>query len=273
MKPTISVVTPTFNAAAFLPACLASVHAQRSERYTVEHVVVDGGSVDATVELAEAYGCVVLQGKDKGIFDALNKGSHASSGDLLGFLGADDTLLPGALERVSTWFAARTSDWVIGGLRWADGDNSALGDISPPPAWMTQSIYASLGWSCVHHMSTYMTRDFYHRVGDFDIELRYSSDYDFFARALATAPPDHIDETLAIFRRHGQNLSMSPDERVAAENRFVAEKFAPASSLQRFFYRQLLRVWLNGTNPRWFVGKKAPVLLEYFRETDTPTLR
>jgi glycosyltransferase involved in cell wall biosynthesis len=63
-------------------------------------VIVDGGSTDGTVEFAQSYGLRVLQGKDSGIFDAINKGSFDSSGELLGFLGADDVMREGGLAAV-----------------------------------------------------------------------------------------------------------------------------------------------------------------------------
>lgn len=73
---------------------------RESGRVSVEHVIVDTGSTDGTVELAGSYSLRVIKGKDCGIFDAINKGSFNSSGELLGFFGADDELLDGALDEV-----------------------------------------------------------------------------------------------------------------------------------------------------------------------------
>src|SRR5664280_1283777 len=98
----VSVVTPTLNAARFLKGCLESVRRNAAPGLSVEHVVVDGGSTDGTVQLAESYGARIMSGKDTGIFDAINKGSFASSGELVGFLGADDLLLDGALDYLAT---------------------------------------------------------------------------------------------------------------------------------------------------------------------------
>ena len=88
----VTVITPTLDAMSYLPACVQSARSQKSDRVDVEHVVVDGGSSDGTVEFARSAGCTVLTGKDEGIFDAINKGSFNSNGALLGFLGADDIL-------------------------------------------------------------------------------------------------------------------------------------------------------------------------------------
>ena len=83
----VTVVTPTLNGVRHLRECIESARRNKSRGIEVEHVIVDGGSTDGTVELARSYGLRVMQGKDKGIFDAINKGSFASSGELLGFFG------------------------------------------------------------------------------------------------------------------------------------------------------------------------------------------
>jgi len=66
----VTVVTPTLNGIEFLKECMESVRQQESRRVSVEHVIVDAGSVDGTVELAESYGLRVMKGKARGIFDA-----------------------------------------------------------------------------------------------------------------------------------------------------------------------------------------------------------
>jgi glycosyltransferase involved in cell wall biosynthesis len=116
----VTVVTPTLNAARYLPECIQSVQRNNSPAVEVEHVIVDGGSTDKTLALAAAAGVRTLVGKDKGIFDAINKGSFAASGELLGFLGADDVMLDGALDAVVKAYRAGSRPWVVGGIRWID---------------------------------------------------------------------------------------------------------------------------------------------------------
>lgn len=98
----LTIVTPTLNAVDYLKECIESARRNATRGIEIEHVIVDGGSTDGTVELARSYGLRVMQGKDSGIFDAINKGSFNSSGELLGFLGADDVMLPGAAVPSST---------------------------------------------------------------------------------------------------------------------------------------------------------------------------
>jgi hypothetical protein len=181
----VTVVTPSFNGIEYLRDCIASTRSQEGPNVQVEHMIVDGGSTDGTVELARELGCTVMTGKDEGIFDAINKGSFAGRGELLGFLGCDDMLLPGALDAVVRSYREGGRRWVVGGIRWTDGDGVSRGDLAAPPSWMTVPMAASLGWNCIMHMASYVERDFYRELGGFDKRMKYSGDYDFFLRALA----------------------------------------------------------------------------------------
>jgi glycosyltransferase involved in cell wall biosynthesis len=252
----LSIITATLNAEEFLADCIESVRSQSGEGFTIEHIVADGGSTDSTAEIARSGGCKVIQGKDRGLFDALNKGTAISSGDVVGCLGADDMLMPGAAEAVARWYAKRKHEWAAGRQLWVDGNGRSLGTTSPPPAWMTPAMFASLGWSCFDHQATFMTREFFDSLGGFDPDFRYSGDYKLFAAALSKSPFDRIDHTLSRFRQHGGNASTSGSARLVQENESIARDYAPGSSALRNFYRQSLRVWVNARNPAWFLGKR-----------------
>src|SRR3954451_25350744 len=99
-QPLLSIVTPCLNAASTLPQALDSVRSQGLGE-AVEHVVVDGGSVDGTVDLLrDASGVKWVSEPDRGLSDAMNKGIALASGRYIGWLNADDFYLPGALHRV-----------------------------------------------------------------------------------------------------------------------------------------------------------------------------
>ena len=66
------------------------------------------------------------------------------------------------------WYGAREHPWLVGGIRWTDAEGRSQGDMRAPPSWMTTPVYASLGWSCIPHMSTFFLRDFLECVGEFD---------------------------------------------------------------------------------------------------------
>ena len=99
----MSVITPSLNMLGYLQRCSVSVADQMGPR--CEHIVVDGGSTDGTVEwLANQRGIASLVGRDRGMYDAINKGLRASSGGILSYLSCDEQYLPGALQFVSRYF-------------------------------------------------------------------------------------------------------------------------------------------------------------------------
>jgi glycosyltransferase involved in cell wall biosynthesis len=259
----ISIITSTLNAERFLPACAQAVREQAGAGFTVEHVVVDGGSRDRTVEIARSYGCVVLEGRDAGVYDAQNKGIRAASGDIFACLGADDALAPGALSAVARWFNHRRSDWVVGGCRWINSESRTIGSMLQLPKRIPREVYASLGWNCIPTTATYMTRDFFERLGGYDASFRIMGDYKVFSEALDVQPYDRVARVLSIVRLHRQSVSAASGSSVlSSERERIADAYGPRSRVLRQIYRQGLRVWLNAREPAWFVGKRlfAPCL-------------
>ena len=253
----ISVVTPTLNGIRYLQSCIESTRDQQSPDVQVEHIIVDGGSTDGTVELAQAEGCRVISEKDEGIFDALNKGSFSANGELLGVLGSDDLLLPGALDAVARQYRQNGRRWLVGGSRWLDGAGTPRGDIAAPPTWITMPMLASLGWLYFPHPATYVHRQLFQELGGYDKRFKYFGDYDFILRALGREPFCPVNRTVSSVRRHGGNASMQQTPVHAAETREIMERYGPASTWKRMAYRYLLKLWANGTNPGWFVRKRV----------------
>jgi glycosyltransferase involved in cell wall biosynthesis len=210
--PRISVLTPCLNAASTLPAMLASVRAQ--DQPGVEHIVVDGGSTDGSVELLqEAEGVQWISERDDGMAQALNRGTAMASGEILGWLNADDTYEPGALRAVAEAWARRpATEWATGRCRIVDGRGR---EIRRPvtaykelllrhwsfPLFLTQNFV-----SCP---ATFVSRAALLEVGGFDERDRISVDYDLFLRLARRGPPLVVDQTLASFSMAEGSLGMS----------------------------------------------------------------
>ena len=124
--PSITIVTPCLNAAATIEEALASVRAQDYPR--LEHVVVDGGSSDGTLELLErAEGVRLVSEPDRGRADAVNKGVAMSTGEVIGWLNADDRYEAGALLAVGRALAADPSAmWATGYCRIIGGGGQEI---------------------------------------------------------------------------------------------------------------------------------------------------
>jgi glycosyltransferase involved in cell wall biosynthesis len=98
--PLVSVVTPVLNRADTIAGCLASVAAQTHPK--VEHIVMDGGSTDETLDVVEAFPARHdlhwVSGPDRGMYDAINNGLKIASGDVFAYLNSDDMWFPWMLE-------------------------------------------------------------------------------------------------------------------------------------------------------------------------------
>ena len=103
----ISIITPVYNGARYIEGCIETVMDQNHPNF--EHIIVDGGSTDGTVEIINRYAAEYdhirwVSEKDKGQSDAMNKGFEMSSGEIIGYLNADDYFNPGAFEAVLPYF-------------------------------------------------------------------------------------------------------------------------------------------------------------------------
>ena len=249
------IVTPTLNAETFLEATLESIWSQASDDVVIDHVLVDGGSTDRTVEIAEKYPTkVVVSTDDQGMYDAINRGLSMVEGSIVGYLNADDELTPGALRTVATAFRRHPSAlWLMGRREYVDAEGGLLAPLQPVA--FTLAEYVSMGWSHVPQECTWLRRELFDRVGPFDISFRNTGDYDMFARCRSIARPLIISDTLGRFRLHGDQLSYSP-EVMARESARVRDKNG-GSDRWTWIRGRYLSLRVNARNPRFLLAKKT----------------
>jgi glycosyltransferase involved in cell wall biosynthesis len=252
---TFGIVTPTLNADRYLEDTLRSIWSQASDRVGIDHVLVDGGSTDATLPIAEAYPTqVVVNSDDQGMYDAVNRGLAMVQGEIVGYLNADDELPPGTLDRVANAFRAHPeARWLMGTREFIDGNGTAFAWMTPVP--FTLREYVGLGWSCVPQETVWMRRSLWEQVGPFDTTFRNTGDYDLYARCRAVARPLILKDVIGRFRLHGDQLSFKPDV-MARESRRVQEKNGTVSRAG-WVRGKYLSLRLNARNPRWLVAKKT----------------
>jgi glycosyltransferase involved in cell wall biosynthesis len=250
----VTVVTPSLNGRKWLAQCIDSVQAQATPNVEVEHVFVDGGSSDGTPEYAASRGCTVLTREEPSVHFAINKGSINSNGELLGILGCDDILLPGALDAVVRQYRRDGRRWLLGGCLWILEDGRSLGGLRAPPGWMSVRTLASLGWS--PFPSAYMNRDMFLELGGYRSDFHYAGDYEFYVRALLHEPYSRIRRPLHASARHPDNLSKQMNAQHFAELAAVVELAGPRSAWRRELNRYFLKAWVNATNPTWSVRKR-----------------
>ena len=200
--PRISIVTPSLNQGAFLEEAIRSVLLQAYPG--LELIVVDGGSTDDSVETITTYAPWLAHWTcedDEGPADALNKGFAHATGEILGFLNADDFLLPGCLARVAEEFLTRPGADVVSGHGFMAKASSELGTRIFSDRWdFTRFVH---GACILVQPATFFRRAAFERVGGFDAKNRTAWDAQLWAdMALAGATFHSIDEPLAVHRIH-----------------------------------------------------------------------
>jgi len=183
----ITVVTAVYNSEATVGEAIASVAAQTYSN--VEHLVVEGKSKDGSLAAIKRAGhdrMRLISEPDKGIYDALNKGVHSATGDVIGFVHSDDFL---AHERVLARIAAAFEDPEVEAV-FSDLDYVAHADTSRVIRhWSTGAFHPrrlKYGWMPAHP-TLYLRREVYERFGDYDINFSIAADYDFILRYFSQA--------------------------------------------------------------------------------------
>jgi glycosyltransferase involved in cell wall biosynthesis len=252
-RTTVGIVTPSLNAEAYLADTLRSIWSQPD--VAIDHVIVDGGSTDRTVEIAADFPSrVVVSHDDDGMYDAINKGMAQVSGDIVGYMNADDEIAPGALALVAETFRRHPgAGWLYGTLEYIDGDGKVIGRLAP----VAPSLRAYLGirWSPIPQQCVWARRSFFDRVGPFDTTYRNCGDYDWYARALGLSKPLVLKEVLGRFRLHEGQISLDL-EKMDRESRRVRERYGGEGTMA-YLQGKALSLRLNARNPGWFIAKKT----------------
>ena len=222
----VSIVTPSLNQARYLDVALRSVAAQGHPR--MEHIVVDGGSTDGTLDILRREGdrgaIRWVSEPDGGMYDAINKGLALSTGEVLAYLNSDDAYLPWALDAVTKVFASRPDvDLVFGdGVKIDEGTGAQRVRLFPPFDRVSLANYES-----VMQPAVFWRRRVLDLIGGFDATLRFVADLDYWLRAgAAGARIVHLDEVIAIERIHEARLSTARKDAMAAENREMRARHA-----------------------------------------------
>lgn len=203
----ISAVTVCLNSRASIARTVQSFLQQSHP--DKEMLVIDGGSTDGTVEIVRGFGSDairIISEKDRGIYDAMNKGLAHYAGDAVGFLNADDTYHDDAvLARIAQ--GLESADAVYGDLVMIA--DRATGEVVRE--WKA-GVFAPgafrKGWM-PPHPTFYIRRELAARTGQFDLSYRISADYDFMLRALELqdARAGHIPHVLVNFMMGGMSTT------------------------------------------------------------------
>lgn len=219
--PSISVVTACLDSAGTIEEAIESVRSQGYPR--VEHVVVDGGSTDGTVEILErSEGVRYVSEPDDGRVDAVNKGVAMATGEVIAWLNADDRYYPGTLQAVGEAFAADPSArWVTGYCDIVDADGAEIRHaVTAYKNWLLRhwSYPLYLTQNFVSDPATFVRREALEEAGPLNPRYPVAHDYDLWLRIGRRHRPIVLRQTLSSFRMVEGTLSMQGFERQFAEH-------------------------------------------------------
>lgn len=218
---TVTVVTPTLDAERYVADCLASVREQRAAGVDVEHLVVDGGSHDATERLCREAGATWLVQSGRGQAGAINDGFRAARGEVLAWLNADDEYVGGALRRVAGLFGAQPDlDVVYGDCEVVDATGAHLW-WEQPGGYDFDRLLRSGNY--IAQPAVFLRRRVLAAVGELDETLHYAMDYDLWLR-LRRQVVRYVPEPLARFRWHGASKSANHPLAAWRENLAVVRR-------------------------------------------------
>ena len=179
----ISIITATFNSAATVRDTLGTIAAQMHP--DIEHIIIDGGSTDATLDIVATYPHVsrVISGKDDGIYDAMNKGIGAALGEIVGILNSDDVYTDNrVLADIAAAFADPEVMTVYADLQYVDaGDLQKVRRHWSSGPFRRKKFY--FGWM-PPHPTFFVRRSVYEQAGGFNLRLRSAADYELMLRIL-----------------------------------------------------------------------------------------
>lgn len=211
--PTVSVVTPVYNGETYLLDAIESVHEQTYE--AVEHIVVDGGSTDDTVHILDAhedeYGYRWISEPDDGMYHAIEKGFSMASGEIYGWLNADDMFLPWTLELVVERMNPPQTEWLTGVPAYWDA-NGRLTRVAPfrphyKRSWLRRGWYHGRALGFVQQEGTFWTADLWSLAGGFPDDVQLAGDFYLWKQFAEHAELKTIPTVLAGFRRHPEQFT------------------------------------------------------------------
>jgi glycosyltransferase involved in cell wall biosynthesis len=264
--PKISIVTPSFNQAAFIEEALRSV--KREEYPGIEHIVVDGNSTDSTVEVLTRHGSQRgwehlrwFSEPDRGQAHAINKGMHCARGEILAYLCSDDAYAPGALAFAGSFFKEHPAvDCIYGDCWFVDENGQVLRKKKAVPFNAARLQRAN----CIWQPTVFFRRRAWETVGDFNERLHLAMDYEYWLRMARVARIQAVNRHLAIYRWQQSSKTVTQTGEHLREAYSVARSFGGGGIVSWYLHRVYwpytagLKRWMFG---KWLALSGRPVTL------------
>ena len=241
--PKITVVTPSFNQAAFLETTIRSVLGQRYPN--LEYMIFDGGSTDGSADIIRRYESELafwISERDGGQSDAINSGFARATGDIFCWINSDDFHLPDTLSRVAALLGPRvTEPLIVTGSCLIFHEGSAKSHVEPShphdPARLRRC-------DPIVQPSTFWTAAAWRKVGPLNHDLHFAFDWEWFLRALDGCTFEQVPDLFSAYRIHAAHKSGGGGDKRRDEIAGVMRKFSPPRVAEMFeWLRAHPEVW------------------------------
>jgi glycosyltransferase involved in cell wall biosynthesis len=219
--PRISIVTPSYNQAKYLPETIESILSQ--DYPNLEYIIVDGGSTDGSAEIIRKYASHLaywVSEKDSGQSEAINKGLHRATGNLFNWINSDDVLFPGALRKIAEAFERNPeADLIVGCNARSDAEGRII-RVSAPPTRMAMS--PSHWVMYIGQQSAFINMNMLRRIGGVREDLHCIMDMELYHRIFAAGGSYiRINAPVGMIREHANAKGFAQKDRWAPEKRKV----------------------------------------------------
>jgi glycosyltransferase involved in cell wall biosynthesis len=249
-QPRISIVTPSFNQAAYLEETIRSVLLQGYPN--LEYMIIDGGSKDGSLGIIQKYAPWLAYWEstpDRGQAHAINKGFERATGEIITFQNSDDLYLPGAFaEAARLWPEWKDHGALVGGFVYIDERSQRTDELERPPQLPGAGPHdLSLGIPYrLHQVATFFNRQALDAVGRWLREdLQYTLDRELLFRVARQYPIYCVNQALGAFRRHTTSKSVSQILPFAEEFARLHLLFIDGNPARDRLRRQAARTWMG----------------------------
>jgi glycosyltransferase involved in cell wall biosynthesis len=265
--PRVTIVTPSYNHAAYLEETIRSVLLQGYPN--LEYFVIDGGSTDGSVDIIRKYepwlaGCV--SERDAGQSNAINKGFAKATGEWMGWLNSDDCYAPYALYNLIKTANATQSDFVYGSSIQFGNDPYPYIKTPSPSAFNFDVIRLV---DVLDQPATLWKRSVFEECGPLAEGLHFAFDWEFFIKCARAYKGVCSTSIIAAYRLHTGNKTLSGDIRRSEELIAVSSRYLPNSFREKFnrilpLIRILARLQMLRESRYWLIRQLAKLILLVF---------
>jgi len=245
--PKISIITPSFNRTGMIGTAIQSVLDQNYPQ--VEHIIIEGGSTDGTLEVLSKYPHLrVVSEPDNGMYDALNKGLDLATGEILGFLNTDDFYAPGVFNQIALQFSEKPVDAVAGHAGVVQYPPDIVNPIAVYRPVQGEERIRDTVFEPPIFNAYFFTKAVFQKIGGFDTRYKIVADRDFMLRfILGDFRTTVIDYPVYYYLQHPGSMTLDYTEakfrKIVDEHLLLSKSYLEAqTSLPKSLAKSLVEL-------------------------------